>query len=242
VCVSSTVCSVVELRRYALHPGARETLIDLFDRELVETQEAVGIEVLGQFRDLDDPDSFVWLRGFRDMPARAQALEAFYGGPVWRRHRDAANSTMVDSDNVLLLRPVDPSSLKMDRERRPPPGTRVIPPGMVTVTICHPSRPVAEGFHGFFRRELGPALRATGADVIAAFATEPTPNNFPSLPIREGEEVFVWLSRFRSEAAHAGHLARFDLSGPLANRAKAAPETWRLSPTSRSLLNGSRAA
>ena len=26
-------CQIVELRRYALHPGARETLLELFDRE-----------------------------------------------------------------------------------------------------------------------------------------------------------------------------------------------------------------
>ena len=28
---------------------------------------------------------------------------AFYGGPVWQAHRNEANATMVDSDNVLLL-------------------------------------------------------------------------------------------------------------------------------------------
>ena len=33
-------CGVVELRRYDLRPGARETLIELFEREFVETQEA----------------------------------------------------------------------------------------------------------------------------------------------------------------------------------------------------------
>ena len=52
--------------------------------------------VLGRFRDVDDLDRFVWLRGFRDMSARAQGLGAFYGGPVWRRHRDVANATMVE--------------------------------------------------------------------------------------------------------------------------------------------------
>src|SRR6185436_19195944 len=46
---------VVELRQYTLHPGMRDVLIDLFDREFVETQEALGMTVLGQFRDLDDP-------------------------------------------------------------------------------------------------------------------------------------------------------------------------------------------
>ncbi|TIT92200.1 MAG: NIPSNAP family protein, partial [Mesorhizobium sp.] len=31
---------VVELRQYTLKPGRRETLIALFDREFIETQEA----------------------------------------------------------------------------------------------------------------------------------------------------------------------------------------------------------
>ena len=42
---------VVELRRYTLKPGARETLVELFDREFVEPQEALGMRILGTFRD-----------------------------------------------------------------------------------------------------------------------------------------------------------------------------------------------
>ena len=100
------MAEVLELRQYTLHPGRRDELIDLFDRELVEPQEAVGAQVLGQFRDRDDDDRFVWLRGFADMATRGEALAAFYGGPVWRAHGDKANATMIDSDDVLLLRPV----------------------------------------------------------------------------------------------------------------------------------------
>src|SRR5215475_13525418 len=101
---------VLELRQYTLHPGARDTLIELFDRAFVETQEELGMRVLGQFRDLAAPDRFVWLRGFPDLASRAARLEAFYGGPVWKANRDAANATMIDSDNVLLLRPVGPDA------------------------------------------------------------------------------------------------------------------------------------
>jgi hypothetical protein len=36
--------------------------------------------VVGQFRDTDDPDHFVWLRGFPDMETRAEALGRFYHG------------------------------------------------------------------------------------------------------------------------------------------------------------------
>ena len=72
--------TIVELRRNTLHHGAREALIDLFDGKLIEPQEDAGMHVPGQFRDIDDPDCFLWLRGFPDMAARAAGLEAFYGG------------------------------------------------------------------------------------------------------------------------------------------------------------------
>jgi hypothetical protein len=55
--------SVFELRQYTLYPDQRDVLIELFDREFVETQEAVGMRVVGQFRDLDRADRFVWVRG-----------------------------------------------------------------------------------------------------------------------------------------------------------------------------------
>src|SRR5919199_1692664 len=93
----AAMAEVLELRQYTLHPGRRDELIELFDREFVESQEAVGAQVLGQFRDLDDQDRFVWLRGFADMATRGRALPAFYGGPVWREHSAKANATMIDS-------------------------------------------------------------------------------------------------------------------------------------------------
>src|SRR5919108_2905023 len=112
---------IVELRMYALHPGRRDELIRLLEREFIETQEAVGIQVIGQFYDLDDPNRFVWLRGFHDMPARAQSLHAFYGGPVWKAHREAANATMIDSENVLLLRlPSGSRGFSFNGTSRPP--------------------------------------------------------------------------------------------------------------------------
>src|SRR4051794_27790526 len=85
---------IVELRRYTLREGRRDELIDLFDREFVETQEELGMAVLGQFRDLDRPDRFVWLRGFTDMQSRRAALETFYGGPGWQAQRGAAKAAL----------------------------------------------------------------------------------------------------------------------------------------------------
>ncbi|MGW0809411.1 hypothetical protein [Nonomuraea sp. NPDC002799] len=58
------------------------------------------------------------MRGFTGMPARRAALERFYGGPVWQAHRDAANATLLDSDDVLLPRSVGAGGGASDGEAR----------------------------------------------------------------------------------------------------------------------------
>src|SRR5262245_42198391 len=122
--------AIIELRQYTLRPDQRDVLIDLFEREFVDSQEVLGMRVLGTFRDFDRPDRFVWLREFDDMAARRKGLTAFYGGPVWQAHREAANATMLDSDNVLLLRGARASSgFAPRRQPRPPKGATETPPG-----------------------------------------------------------------------------------------------------------------
>lgn len=163
---------VVELRQYTLRPGGREVLADLFERALAEGQEAVGMRVVGWYRNLDDPDQFVWLRSFPEMTQRAGALAAFYGGPVWAEHRAAANATMTDSDNVLLLRGDRELALPRDRP--------------IVVSIHQFGDAVDDGEVERLERELGPAW--------AVLVTEESPNNFPPLPVREGEHVVVRFS------------------------------------------------
>src|SRR5690349_1574176 len=152
---TSLCCPVVELRQYTLHPGKRDVLLDLFDREFIEPQEALGMKVIGQFRGLDHPDRFVWLRGFRDMTSRAKALSDFYGGPVWKAHRQAANATMIDSDNVLLLRPaLRTSGFSLEDMKRPPVGSDEVPTSLIVATIYYFERSVPSGFINFFEHTL----------------------------------------------------------------------------------------
>src|SRR6266581_1191824 len=150
-------CPVVELRQYTLQPGQRDVLIDLFDRELVETQEAAGMAILGQFRDLDEPDRFVWLRGFDGMTSRAQALARFYGGPAWKTHSAHANATMIDSDNVLLLRPATArSSFPAPAAARPPVSHTAPPTSRVLATLYYCDRRFDNAFMDFFDRQVRP--------------------------------------------------------------------------------------
>jgi len=203
--VLADALSVLELRQYTLHPGRRDELVALFEREFVETQEDAGIRLVATFRDLDDPDRFVWLRGFADMASRAQGLAAFYGGPVWQRHRDAANATMVDSDDVHLLRPVGEF---LGDTTRAPVGASARPAGIVTATICPLPALPDDALVADFDHLLAPAWTDAGARLIARLVTEASPNNFPRLPVHEGKPVFVWLSLFPDAAAPGPACAR----------------------------------
>ena len=240
-----TCCPIVELRQYTLHPGKRDILIELFDREFIESQEILGMNVIGQFRDLEDPNRFVWLRGFRNMSERAQGLEAFYGGPVWKAHRGAANATMIDSDNVLLLRPAHPGSEFHLRNTRPPVGTQENAERLIVATIYYFDAPVTDAFVAFFENMLKPTLTDAGGSILAYFVTEHSVNTFPRLPVREGVNVFVWVSTFRDEAAYAAHEAALSkserwgkASQKLARLLKGNREVLKLLPTKRSRLRG----
>jgi hypothetical protein len=240
-----TCCPIVELRQYTLHPRSRDVLIELFDREFIESQEVLGMKVIGQFRDLGDANRFVWLRGFRDMPTRAQALAAFYGGPVWKEHREVANATMIDSDNVLLLRPAHAESgFSLEKSHRPLLGTHEIPKSLVVATICSFDGPAGDNFVDFFEHVLRPVLIDAGASILAYIVTESSANSFPALPVREGENVFVWFTHFRDEVEYERHVAALaqsprwggEISEELARRLKGHPEVLKLSPTARSQL------
>jgi hypothetical protein len=181
---SITAPAVLEVRQYTLCAGRRDELIELFEREFIETQEAAGITLIGLFRDARRPDRFVWMRGFSDMESRRRSLEAFYDGPCWRRHRDAANATMLDSDNVLLLRPAADSPLLSGGKYRGP---------LVAATYLFASEADAAAFVQRVRGDLSEALRRDGGTIVALLESERSTNTFPRLPVREGEHAVVML-------------------------------------------------
>jgi NIPSNAP len=241
---SSACCPVVELRQYALQPGTRDRLIDLFEREFIETQEAVGISVIGHFRDLADPNRFVWLRGFPSMPSRKKSLEAFYLGSHWKAHRDAANATIIDNDNVLLLNPVRPNSGFTHGQLTRPSFGATPQAGPMVATLYYFDTPVDSAFVDLFDQRAMPELAAANANVVAQLTTDYSVNTFPALPVREGQHVFAWFALFAGADAYVAHraiLARSDAWATFSQELSLmlkyrAPEVLVLSPASRSLM------
>src|SRR5947209_5674351 len=89
----------------------------------------------------------------------------------------------------------------------------------------------------------GCAASATCPRGRARFESEYAKNEFPALPVREGEHAFVWFSRFASALDHERHLLELRRSGEwretvepeLARRLASPPQVLRLEPTTRSL-------
>ena len=240
--LAADCCAVLELRQYTLHPGQRDTLIELFDREFIESHESYPMRLVGLFRDLDAPDRFVWLRGFPDMPTRAEALQDFYGGPVWKANRSAANATMIDSSDVLLLRPLGADTGFPDAAL-PPRDAKPQPRGVVEARLVYAAAEMPRAGIDAAVAALDAALRTAGGTRLAVLVSNHAANNFPALPVREGEHVLAWFAALDDEAARtrlrdalAASPAWREAQATLAARAPRPPEALRLAPTARSRL------
>jgi hypothetical protein len=237
-------CAVLELRQYTLKPGQRDALIDVFDAHFVESQEALGMSVIGQFRDRRRSDRFVWLRGFSDMKSRHAALEQFYGGPVWAAHKAAANETMLDSDDVLLLKPARPDlAFRVDPLDRPAAGEDR--PATLVLAGIHPlPQPADPAIVARFEPQVLSVLRSSGVELEGVFVTESAPNTFTRLPVREGEHVLVWFGTLKSNVATARDAQRgpgfAQLAAGVSSLSEQPPVLLELDPTQRSILGHRR--
>lgn len=233
---------IVELRQYTLLPGQREVLIDLFETRFLESQEECGMKVIGTFRDLDDSTKFVWLRGFPSLDDRPRRLGKFYGGAIWKRHRDAANQTMVDSDDVLLLQAAHAGGGFALEGRRPQlDETSELDRGIVEAVILRLEAPADDNVLAHFDEKIAPRVARAGASLLACFTTCESENNFPSLPVREGEHVVAWFQGFSDSGSYDARRGALAAAIQRAVRSLPVPgalRVLRLKPTRRSLLTG----
>lgn len=191
----STDYTVIELRRYTIKDGRTDDFARYFETWFPEAFQQLGAIALGQFTEPGEPNKFTWMRAFHHMDARATANAAFYYGPVWKEHRSTLNDLMVDSDDVLLLRPLDaahgvPALGAVDPVREPG-GAQ----GLVVAQIF----PIKPDATREFERAAPAAFglyREAGAHDAGLLVTPDAPNNFPQLPVRTDGPYLVWLGVF----------------------------------------------
>jgi hypothetical protein len=134
------------------------------------------------------------------------------------------------------------SGFDLDGAVRPARGSAAIRQQLIVSTIYTLGASAAATFPVEFARVIAPVLTASGAAPVALLETEPSANDFPRLPVREGEHAFVWLVRFPDAAGYDRHLETLERSRewresvtPLLDRSLEVPaEVWRLVPAARS--------
>jgi hypothetical protein len=241
---SFTCCPVVEMRQYTTLPGKRDALIALYEKAFIESQEAAGISLPGQFRVAGFPNRFDWLQGFSDMPARKRDFETFYHGSAWKKYRRLVNALLLENGNVILLQPAHDGSGFPKSPPRPPRGPSVEPKGLVVATIYYLFSYSGAQFDKLFERSVRRVVRDNGARVLATFITDHSPNNFPILPVRTDVNLFVWFACYNGEAAYDRYASALSndprwwtIEGDLAlAQMYIPPEVDMLQPTPRSQL------
>ncbi len=233
---------VVELRRYALQPGRRDEFVRYFESFFPDAFQQLGAIAFGQFRERQDPNAFTWIRGFRSAEARGICNSAFYYGPLWKEHADTMNDRLVDSDNVLLLRPWKPG--------RGIPVLPVVDPagaaafggsgrGVIVAEIF----PVKAGSVDAFAERMEPVFaryRSAGMREAGVLVTLDGRNTFPQHPVRTDGPYLVWLgvaaddSTVETRFAPVAEASRQSLDADPLLRGK--PELILLDPTGRSRL------
>ena len=230
---------VVELARYAMKPGKRESFARVFDAYFPEAFQHLGVVFLGQGLERKKETLFTYLRGFPSMDARAEVKGDFYNGLLWKEHAAKVNDRLVSSDDVLLLRPLAPGrglpvlpAVDVGAESR---GTA----GAVVLQIFE----VKEGSVEALAREAEDAFagyRGAGAREAAVLVTLDAPNNFPRHPIRNDGPHLVWVGLLSDEAALERLMPLAEHAGrTLSRHLRSRPELVFLDPTPRSRLRGS---
>ena len=182
----------IEFRRYTIKEGGREHFAQYFESYFPEAFQQLGAIAAGSFYERKNQSGFTWIRGFHTIEARAVTNAAFYYGPLWKEHKKTLNDLIIDSDNVMLLRPLSP-------ER----GVTILPAvdpvteangaqGIVVAEIFAVKANSVEAFakeaEATFAR-----YRVAGAREAGVLVTLDVTNNFPQLPIRTDGPYLVWL-------------------------------------------------
>jgi hypothetical protein len=95
---------LVEFRNYKLMPGTRNQFLSYFERYFLAQPLRYGLLQLAQLLPVDQPDRFVWMRGFPPGRPRKELLTDWYeGAPEWQSTRKTANSFIRAYDNVHLV-------------------------------------------------------------------------------------------------------------------------------------------
>lgn len=93
--------AIFEIRVYPINEGCMDEWVAYMDDTIAPYVAAKGVEVVGMFRGIEDPNLYTWIRRFEDDAARKAQSASIYDDhwvtaikPNVRRMVDVANVTV----------------------------------------------------------------------------------------------------------------------------------------------------
>ncbi len=186
--------NVLELRNYLLKPSTTARFIRYFKDYFVDSQNALGAHVIGEFEVENNANRFFWIRGFSDMSVRGNFLPSFYKSPVWNAYGKEANEMIIDSDQVHLVRPLHPSSVDTSKNGDLYSNTKKL----LVIDYYQSKDKLLDTLIDAFQLEYLPELQKFNLSP-SLFITEMSENDFPRLPVIQDKNLLVVISSFADE-------------------------------------------
>jgi hypothetical protein len=192
---------VLELRNYLLKPNMVHEFNNYFSKHFVEPMTELNGHTLGQFQIKGNNDRFVWFRGFTDMDTRSKFLNDFYvSGSSWKEFGPGANAMIINSDNVYLLRPLNPARKAGELST----GKDVT---VVDFYICNST---LEKTIDLFNASYLPFLKTLNIEDITLWVTEMGENDFHRLPVFQDKNLLVTISNYENEEEYEAKQKEID--------------------------------
>jgi hypothetical protein len=94
---------IIEMRTYKTKPGKRAKFLEVFRTKSIPAHAEIGMNILGPFLSVEDPDTFFFMRGFPDLPSREPMKAKFYEGELWKRELENLLMPMLEKYEVVLV-------------------------------------------------------------------------------------------------------------------------------------------
>jgi hypothetical protein len=93
---------IVEVRTYRIAPGKRDDFIKFFEQHSAPALQSYGMKVVGPLIDLENPNRFIFLRGFPSIEDLHRMKDEFYRSRLWKEELEHIAMPVLESYDVTL--------------------------------------------------------------------------------------------------------------------------------------------
>jgi len=98
---------IIEMRTYKTKPGKRSQFLEIFRSKSIPAHTEIGMEILGPFLSVEDPNTFFFMRGFPDLLSREPMKAKFYEGELWKSELENVLLPMLENYEVVVVEDAD---------------------------------------------------------------------------------------------------------------------------------------